>query len=335
VGIVSWNTTALLERCLGTLAAALDGTKAEVVVVDNASADSSASVAEAHDGVRVIRNDANVGYGRAMNQALAGSDAPVLIALNPDTEPPPGSLATLAARLLADPGLGLVAPRLVDGDGSVQYSARRFPSLGVAAAACILPVRLHGGALGRHLLLEWARQPVEATDIDWAIGAVHVIRASALRGRQPYDERWFMYVEDIELCWWLAERGWRRRLEADITVAHVGNASGTQAWGDDYDRRCFDAIYDWYQRDVGSPPVRAVAAVNALNAASRAVVGRLAGRPADHVANRGKAARYHAGIARHGPPPPGGPPPTAAMPRPGGRPPPAGAAPVQAGRPLP
>jgi N-acetylglucosaminyl-diphospho-decaprenol L-rhamnosyltransferase len=306
IGIVSWNTAALLDRCLTALPAALAGTEAEVVVVDNASADASAAVAETHPGVRVVRNETNVGYGRAMNQALADTDAPVLIALNPDTEAPPASLATLVARLLADPGVGLVAPQLVDADGAPQYTARRFPSLGVAAAACFLPVRLHGGALGRHLLLEWARQPVEPTDIDWSIGAVHVIRASALRGRKPYDERWFMYVEDIELCWWLAERGWRRRMEADITVAHVGNASGMQAWGDDYDRRCFDAIYDWYQRDVRVPPVRAVAAINALNAASRAVVGRLAGRPADHVANRMQAAQYHAGIARHGPPPPGG-----------------------------
>jgi hypothetical protein len=134
------------------------------------------------------------------------------------------------------------------------------------------------------------------------------MRASALGGRLPYDERWFMYVEDLELCWWLARRGWRRRLEADVRVPHVGNAAGAQAWGDDYDRRCFDAIYDWYQRDVGARPVRVMAAFNALNAGSRAVVGRLANRPAEHVANRSRAARYHAMIARHGPPPPLGPP---------------------------
>jgi GT2 family glycosyltransferase len=305
---VSWNTAALLDRCLDALPAALADTTAEVVVVDNASGDGSAEAAAAHDGVTVLRNDTNIGYGRAMNQALAGSDAPVLVALNPDTEPPPKSLQRLVARLLADPGLGLVAPQLVNSDGSPQYAGRSFPSLGVAAASCFLPVRWHGGALGRRLLLEYAAQPAQPADVDWAIGAVHVIRASALRGRTPYDERWFMYVEDIELCWWLAERGWRRRLEVDITIPHVGNAAGAQAWGDDYDRRCFDAIYDWYQRDVGARPMRAVAALNALNAASRAAVGRLAHRPADHIANRCQAARYHAGIVRHGPPPPGGPP---------------------------
>jgi N-acetylglucosaminyl-diphospho-decaprenol L-rhamnosyltransferase len=307
VGIVSWNTASLLDRCLSALPAALDGADASVVVVDNASTDCSADVAAAHAGVTVVRNDTNRGYGRAMNQALAPADAAVLIALNPDTEPPPGSLATLVARLWADPGIGLVAPQLVDAAGRPQYTARRFPSLEVAAASCLLPVRAQAGAWGRELFLEAAPQPSEAVDVDWAIGAVHVIRASALRGRLPYDERWFMYVEDIELCWWMAQRGWRRRFEAGVRIPHVGNASGAQAWGDDYDRRCFDAIYDWYQRDVGAGKARALAALNALTAASRAAVGRLAQRPADHVANRAQAARYHAGVALHGPPAPSGP----------------------------
>jgi GT2 family glycosyltransferase len=145
---------------------------------------------------------------------------------------------------------------------------------------------------------------------------VHVIRASALQGRQPYDERWFMYTEDIELCWWLAQRGWRCRLESDVTVPHIGNASGAQAWGSGYEQRCYDAIYDWYQRDVGVGRLRAVAALNAVNAASRAAVGRLAHRPADHVANRAWAARYHAGIAIRGAPPPAGPPPETGPPLP-------------------
>ncbi len=310
IGIVSWNTAALLDRCLAALPAALAGVEAEVVVVDNASADGSAQRAESH-GVTVVRNHSNAGYGRAMNRALTwdgGSNPPVLIALNPDTEPPPGSLAALVTRLLADPGLGLVSPQLVDAAGVVQWTARRFPSPAGAAATCLLPVRCHGGALGRHLLMEYAPQPDQPTDVDWVIGAVHVIRASALQGRKPYDERWFMYTEDIELCWWLAQRGWRCRVEADITVPHLGNASGAQAWGDRYEQRCFDAIYDWYQRDVGVTSLRSLAALNAVNAASRAAVGRLAGRPADHVANRTWAARYHAGIALHGPPPPAGPP---------------------------
>jgi N-acetylglucosaminyl-diphospho-decaprenol L-rhamnosyltransferase len=308
VGIVSWNTAALLDRCLAALPAALAGSDFEVVVVDNNSGDDSAAVAGRHRHVEVIRNPTNTGYGRAMNQALAATGAPVLIALNPDTEPPPRSLARLAERLLADPGVALVGPQLVSGDGAAQYTARRFPSLAVAGADCLLPVRYRGNALGRRLLLEAALQPRAPVAVDWMIGAVHVIRASALAGRLPYDERWFMYVEDIELCWWLARRGWRCRFEADITVPHVGNAAGAQAWAGDYDKRCFDAIYDWYQRDVSRRGVRVLAALNAVNTASRAAFGAATGRCAEHNTVLRRAAAYHARVARHGPPPPGGPP---------------------------
>jgi N-acetylglucosaminyl-diphospho-decaprenol L-rhamnosyltransferase len=306
VGIVSWNTATLLNQCLLALPAALEGTAAEVVMVDNASADTSAEVAASYPGVRVIRNQTNVGYAKAMNQALVGPGAEVLIALNPDTAPPPGSLATLVERLLADPGVGLVAPRLVNPDGTDQYSARCFPAPAGAAAACFIPKRWQAGRLGRRFRLEAAAGPQQPTDIDWVIGAVHVIRAGALHGRPPYDERWFMYVEDVELCWWLAERGWRRRIEADVTVPHVGNAAGDQAWGEDYCGRCFDAVYDWYGRDRGPASVRVLAALNTVAVASRTVVGVVARRPHDHVAALRRELPHHARVVLRGPPAPGG-----------------------------
>lgn len=308
VGVVSWNTSGLLERCLASLPAALGGAAAEVVVVDNASSDGSAGVAARHHAVRVVRNTTNVGYARAMNQALAGGGADVLIALNPDTEPPPGSLATLVDRLLRAPDVALVAPKLVGPGGVPQWSARRFPSLGVGAAACLLPGRWQGGRLGRHLGLELAEQPADPADVDWAIGAVHVIRAAALEGRAPYDERWFMYVEDIELCWWLAERGWRRRFEADVAIPHVGNASGDQAWGEAYMGRCFDAMYDWYERDRGRAGARAWAALNAVRVASRTGIGVLARRPEAHLAALRRELPHHTRVLLRGAPPPAGPP---------------------------
>jgi N-acetylglucosaminyl-diphospho-decaprenol L-rhamnosyltransferase len=306
VGVVSWNTADLLDRCLGALPAALAGTEAEVVVVDNASSDASAEVAAAHPGVRVVRNPANVGYARAMNQALAGGGVEALIALNPDTEPPPGSLATLVSRLLADRGVALVAPTLLGADGRPQWTARRFPSLGVGAATCLLPGRWQGGRLGRRLNLELADQPTRPADVDWAIGAVHVIRADAVAGRVPYDERWFMYVEDLELCWWLARRGWRRRFEADVAIPHVGNAAGGQAWGEDYMGRCFDAMYDWYERDRSPIGVRAWAALNAVRVVSRTGVGVLARRPDDHLAALRRELPHHTRVVLRGAPPPAG-----------------------------
>lgn len=276
VGIVSWNTADLLRVCLAALPSALEGLDASVVVVDNASRDSSAEVARAA-GVEVRDNDRNVGYARAMNRALDAPDAEVLIALNPDTEPPPGSLSSLVDRLLAAPDIGLVAPRLVNLDGSLQHSAYTFPSPMQAAAVSFLPARARHGRIGRRLWLEGAAPHDRPSEVEWTIGAVHVIRAEAVGRPGPYSERWFMYVEDMDLCWRLAKDGWRRRLEADICVPHVGGASAVQAGPDSARERWTPLSYDWYAETHGEAAMRRWAAVNTLGtswlAASAAIRG--------------------------------------------------------------
>jgi GT2 family glycosyltransferase len=244
VGIVSWNTADLLDRCLAALPAALDGLDAEIVVVDNDSADASAAVADEHD-VSVIRNASNVGYARAMNQALAETDAPVLIALNPDTEPLPDSLTRLVKTLLAQPRAGLIVPRLTHANGARQHSVYRFPTISLALVVSFVPGRWQRGWVGRRWWLEAARPHETSGSVDWAIGAVHVIRKAALAGQLPYSERWFMYVEDIELCWRLRRHGWDVYLDADVAVPHVGNASGEQKWGGTRARRYWANTYDF------------------------------------------------------------------------------------------
>ena len=260
---MSWNTAALLDDCLKSLPAALGSfADTEVVVVDNASSDSSADVAEAH-GVRVIRNDSNLGYARAMNQALSGADVEVLIALNPDTRPEPGSLEMLVRRLVEGPSdVGLVVPALFNTDGSPQHSVRRFPSIRLYAVVWFVPYFLHRGRLARRFWLEGRAPHDHPADIDWAIGAVHVIRSAVLDGATPYDERWFMYVEDLDLCWRLARDGWRRRLEPAARVEHVGNAAGSQAWGRRRFRAYMKPSYSWYASQHGTALMRGWAAVN-------------------------------------------------------------------------
>jgi GT2 family glycosyltransferase len=277
VGIVSWNTGELLDRCLQALPSALRGTKAEIVVVDNASVDRSVVVARSHPAVEVISNEANEGYAKAINQALsARRDGPrpdVLIALNPDTVAPPGSLTTLVERLLADPSVGLVAPRLLNADGTTQHSVYRFPSAKLTALASLVPLRWQSKLVGRGWWLEGASTFDRRCDIDWAIGAVHVIRAEAVESFRPYRENWFMYVEDLDLCWRMAQNGWRRVLEGDVGVTHIGNAAGAQAWGEARTEKWLQATYDWYRSVHGKRAVRRWAAVSALGIAFR-MVGR-------------------------------------------------------------
>lgn len=268
VGIVSWNTADLLQRCLDSLPQALKGLEAEIVVVDNDSWDGSADVARRHSGVAVVENSTNVGYAAAMNQALQGAGAAggpaALIALNPDTVLPPESLTRLVKVLQSDPSVGLVVPKLVNPDGSTQHSVYRFPSPVVSAVAGILPIRWQVGWIADRWWLEVGANHERPSDVDWAIGAVHVIRASAVEGQRPYNERWFMYVEDLELCWRLREAGWRRRLEPSIVVTHVGNASGSQAWGGERTAKWLGATYDWYRLCRGRVAVRLWAATNII-----------------------------------------------------------------------
>jgi glycosyltransferase involved in cell wall biosynthesis/GT2 family glycosyltransferase len=262
---VSWNTADHLRSCLAALPEALGDLEADIVVVDNASRDESVTVCESF-GVRVMRNVENRGYARAMNQALAGSNAEVLIALNPDTVPPPGSLRALVTFLLAHPDVGLVAPRLAFPDGTLQRSVHRMPSIRLAAVMGFVPLSWRQGHIGERWWLEGPsdRRYDEVVDIDWVIGAVHVIRAAALDGHAPYNERWFMYVEDLDLCARLHATGHRVVLDGNITVPHVGSAAGDIAWGDRRDSRWLDAMYDWYARERSPLAARAWAAINLL-----------------------------------------------------------------------
>lgn len=285
IGIVSWNTAELLDRCLDAVPNAIAGVEVEVIVVDNASTDDSADRAERHPGVRVIRNSANVGYAKAMNQALLADDrgrgTDVMIALNPDTEPPPGSLSRLVDVLIVEPDIGLVAPRLTNADGTLQHSAYRFPGPAVSAATSFVPQPALRRGLGERLWLEGFAPTERPADVDWAIGAVHVIRASALNGELPYNERWFMYVEDLDRCWSLNRQGWRVRYAADVAIPHVGNAAGEVAWGRSRTERWLTANYDWYRLRHGAAAARWWAAVNTLAASvrmPRVLLKRLAGR---------------------------------------------------------
>ncbi|HEY2214438.1 MAG TPA: glycosyltransferase family 2 protein [Acidimicrobiales bacterium] len=304
IGIVSWNTADLLDHCLASIPAAAEGLDFDVVVVDNHSSDTCVEVSRSHPVITVANED-NVGYARGMNQALlyddGGPKADVLIALNPDTVAPPGSLTELVRRLDAQPKVGLVVPRLTNVDGSLQHTVYRFPSPLTTAVICLVPTRLQRGRLAHRFWLE-GRVPHEvAEDIDWAIGAVHAIRVDALAGALPYCERWFMYVEDMDLCWRMHQAGWGVRLEPSAVVAHVGNASGVQAWGTTRTVRWWEATYDWVRFRCGVPYARRFAGINSLGVGWLLYRARLAskvGRGRSAADRAGRIADY-AGILPH------------------------------------
>ena len=229
--LVNFNAGDELRRALQSIADQQHGREWEAVVVDNASVDGSADIAlEFAPQARVIRNAENVGFGRGVNQGIAASTAPVILIMNPDCRLEPGSLATLERELANDPECAIVGPRILSPDGSVQGSARGDPDMLTG---------LFGRASTLRRLLPWLpvakRNVVDATVsgtgsvvVDWVSGACMLARRSAVTAVGGFDERFFMYWEDADLCRRLRARGYRTRYAPAATAVHrVGHSSRT------------------------------------------------------------------------------------------------------------
>ncbi len=221
--IVNYNTRDHLVQCVRSLRA--DGL-AHIVVVDNASADGSLEAMERSDPDAVLLPMAsNLGYGRAANRGVAATDAVYVLILNPDTVVEPGTTKVLAEALDRDAGLAAVGPRLENPDGSLYPSARCFPNLVDAAGHAFLGfVAPTNPCTRRYRMLDWDH--CASGEVDWVSGACLMVRRSAFVAAGGFDEAYFMYAEDVDLCWRLRRDGWRIGYEPGGRVVHsVGAAS--------------------------------------------------------------------------------------------------------------
>jgi N-acetylglucosaminyl-diphospho-decaprenol L-rhamnosyltransferase len=224
--VVNYNAGSALEACVRSLLGdASAGGPPEVVVVDNASTDGSAAAVEAgFPEVTVVRGRANVGFSRANNRGVATTRAAVVAAVNPDVEVEPGTAATLLARFDAEPDLGAVGPRVSNPDGSQYPSARTVPAgtdaAGHALLAGVWPENPFTRRY-RRLDADWS----VPQDVDWLSGSALWVRRSAFDAVGGWDERFFLYLEDVDLCTRLREAGWRVAYEPAASVLHVQGVS--------------------------------------------------------------------------------------------------------------
>jgi N-acetylglucosaminyl-diphospho-decaprenol L-rhamnosyltransferase len=217
--VVNYNAGPALVACVASVLA--QDPPPELVVVDNASTDGSLeALREAHPGVRVVRSGGNLGYARAANLGIAATDAPVVAVLNPDTVLGPGTGQALTARFAADAKLGAAGPRLHNPDGSVYPSARRIPGLVDAVGHGLLLFVWPGNPFTARYR-ETGADPARPREVDWVSGAAIWLRRAALDDVGGWDERYFMYVEDVDLCWRLRRAGWRVAYEPSGTVEHL------------------------------------------------------------------------------------------------------------------
>lgn len=214
--VVNHNAGGLLERCCRSL---LDEGAGEVVVVDNGSTDGSADDLEALGLPVVVVRAPNLGYAAGANTGIARTSAPVVAVLNPDARVEPGAGSALVARF-AEEDVAAVGPRIVNVDGSTYPSARLVPSVIDAVGHGLVSLVWRGNPFSRRYW-EADRDPAAPRDVDWVSGAAVWLRRRALDAVGGWDERYFMYVEDVDLCWRLREAGWRVVYEPAGVVEHV------------------------------------------------------------------------------------------------------------------
>ena len=223
--MVSYNTRDLLRDCLESVPSGCAGLSFETFVVDNASSDGSEGMVDSEfPSVRLICNPDNLGFASANNLALRQATGRYVALLNPDTTLQPNALAELVRFMDDTPAAGYCGPRLLNGDGSHQPSARRFPTVFSAAFSLLGLARRYPRS--RHALDLHALHGHRARfRVDWMTGACLMVRSEVVRQVGLLDERYFLYFEETDWCRRMSSRGWEGWYVPSAEVIHLGGQS--------------------------------------------------------------------------------------------------------------
>jgi len=232
--IVNWNTGSYLRECVRSVEEA-DGSRFElrkIVVVDNASSDDSlAGIGDSGLPIHVIRNETNRGFGAACNQGAAAGEAPFLLLLNPDTRVTPEAIDRTVDFMLdpANADVGICGCRMLDERGEDEFNCWRFPTFGIWVG------KLTGLS---YLLPRWipmqrmsAEELSGSGPVDQVIGAYNLVRRPLFEALDGFDERFFVYLEDVDLAFRARELGFSSYYLASVVVHHVGRVSSEQVRG--------------------------------------------------------------------------------------------------------
>ena len=220
--VVNYNGGQALGDCVASLRAEQ---VADVIVVDNGSRDDSLHALRAGDRGAVWQPvGENLGYGRAANVGARSAHGRYLVVCNPDLVVKPGTVARLAAVMDRDLGVGIAGPRVVNADGTLYPSARAFPSLVDALGHGLLGLFRPANRFSRrYKLLDWDH--AQTRTVDWVSGAFFLIRRDAWNAVDGFDPAYFMYMEDVDLCWRVTNAGWRVVYEPSGEIVHLQGMS--------------------------------------------------------------------------------------------------------------
>jgi len=224
--VASHNTRAYLERCLRLL-----GESHEVIVVDTQSSDGSRElVRDRFPHVRLVELDANPGYGGALNRGIAIASGRYLLLMNGDAWPQEGAVQRLVSFADGEPRAGVVGPRLANPDGTLQPSVRGFPTLWRLATEYLFLRWLAPGSRLLNAFYGAGFDHRSQRDAEFLVGAVLLARRELLDEIGGFDERFFMFNEEVDLCRRTRAAGWRVVFWPEAVFVHVGGGSTAAAW---------------------------------------------------------------------------------------------------------
>jgi N-acetylglucosaminyl-diphospho-decaprenol L-rhamnosyltransferase len=270
--IVSYNCREALQTCLVKLNA--EGDTPPIIVVDNASTDGTvAMIAADFPTVRLIRNAENHGFAAACNQGIRACVSDFILLLNPDTLLKRAALQKLTDTMRGQPNVGACGPRVLNTDGSLQPSCRRFPTLGAMICDELGLGRLfpHSRRLARYRMSGW--QHNETRDVDQVMGSCVLLRRMALEHVGLLDERFFLYFEEVDLCKRLRQSGWRVVFVADATVTHLGGECSKTDPRNALGHR-YSSLFAFYRKHYSKWQLPVLRLVVQIAAFARAVCGQ-------------------------------------------------------------
>ncbi len=228
--VVSWNSAADLPTCLNALLDSVPQSSRDLIVVDNASRDNSVEVARAVSSqLQILPQSRNLGLGAAANRAASVARGEMLVFINPDVTLLPGALAVLQEFFHTHPEAGCAGPQLLNPDGSLQPSCRSFPTLLTGFFRYTWLGRLFpkNRYTREYLLSDFDHEQVR--EVEWLSGACLAVRRSAWEQVGGFDESFFMFCEDTDLCYRLRRAGWKVYYVPQARAYHKRGASTNQA----------------------------------------------------------------------------------------------------------
>jgi len=226
--IVNYNSTDYLLSCLSSIYDALQELPAKIFVQDNASEDDVDRVNEMFPKVLLSKNSYNMGFSKAANNALKQSTAPYVVLLNPDTHVTHGFFECVLRYMEENPDVGIIGPKILNRDVSVQGSARSFPTPLTAffGRNSLLTNWFPNNRITRQNMLTTGSDGVSPMGVDWVSGACMVVRKNAIEDVGLMDERFFMYWEDVDWCKRMRRSRWKVVYLPQATIVHyVGGSS--------------------------------------------------------------------------------------------------------------